>query len=156
MANSIGNDVVALEGVKIGWPNFSGATGPFNKDGKRMFTIFLPEDVAEEMAALGWPVKFPEAQEANPEDDYQQDARIQVSLKMDGARPPKIALIGTGAPTLLTADTVGIVDTSAINFVDVVFRAYNWEMNGKTGKSAWLKEIYVNLDTGTFADKYGI
>lgn len=156
MANSIGTGVVALEGVQIGWPNFEGAKGEYNKDGKRMFTIFLPDDVAQEMAALGWDVKFPEATQDNAEDEYQQDAKIVVKLKLDGARPPKIALVGTGAPTLLTEENVGIIDRSSIAFVDVVFRAYDWEMNGNSGKSAWLKEIYVNLDTGTFADKYGI
>ena len=155
--DQIGANVVALEGVKIGWTNFQGLEGPFNKKDERFFTVFLPEAVAEELSKLGWNVKFPEAEEI-PEEGFEKNPTIQIKMKIDGARPPKIAIVNgrNNEPVMLNGDSVGILDNTDIDFVDIEFRANNYDVQGRQGKSAWLRALYVTINKYAFDDKYGV
>lgn len=147
---------VTLEDVRIGWTNFSGAKGPFNKEGDLFFELFLREEVATKLADEGYNVKFPDEEEAE-EDEYQKDPHLRIKLKMDGARPPKVVITnGANGSTQLNADTIQILDQADIAGVDIIFRPYEYDVQGSRGKSAWLKALYVTLDRNAFDDKYSV
>lgn len=147
---------VQLEDVRIGWTNFSGAEGKYNKKGEQFFELFLRSDVASKLEDEGYNVKFPEEQEAE-EDEYQKDPHLRIKLRMDGARPPKVVITnGAGGASQLNADTIQILDNVDIATVDIVFRANNYDVNGSTGKSAWLKALYITLNRTAFDDKYNV
>ena len=48
-----------------------------------------------------------------------------------------------GTRTYLNEDTVGLLDNTDIERADLELRPYNWEVNGKTGTKAYVKELIV-------------
>ena len=153
---SIKPNEVQLEDVRIGWTNFSGSKGPFNKEGDLFFELFLRQDVANALADEGYNVKFPD-EEDQEEDEYQKDPHLRIKLKMDGARPPKVVITnGSNGSTQLNADTIQILDQADILTVDIIFRPYEYDVQGSRGKSAWLKGLYVTLNRSAFDDKYNL
>jgi hypothetical protein len=51
-------NTVLMEGVRIIFRNFAGKEGQYNREGDRNFGVILPDDVAQQMLADGWNVKY--------------------------------------------------------------------------------------------------
>lgn len=142
-------DNIRIEGARIGFRNFSGEEGRFNPKGRRNFCVFLDEDIAKDMEKEGWNVKWLQPREEGDE----PQAYLQVKLVF-GKIPPKIVLVTGRGKTRLDEDTVNILDWAEIQNVDLVIRPYNWEVNGNTGVSAYIKTMYVTLREDEFESKY--
>lgn len=140
---------IRIEGAKIGFRNFSGEEGRFNPKGRRNFCVFLEEDIAKDMEKEGWNVKWLQPREEGDE----PQAYLQVKVVF-GKIPPKIVLVTGRGKTRLDEDTVNILDWAEIQNVDLVIRPYNWEVNGSTGVSAYIKTMYVTLREDEFESKY--
>ena len=142
-------DNIRIEGARIGFRNFSGEEGRFNPKGRRNFCVFLEEDIAKDMEKEGWNVKWLQPREEGDE----PKAYLQVKVVF-GKIPPKIVLVTGRGKTRLDEDTVNILDWAEIQNVDLVIRPYNWEVNGNTGVSAYIKTMYVTLREDEFESKY--
>lgn len=142
-------DNIRIEGARIGFRNFSGEEGRFNPKGRRNFCVFLEEDIAKDMEKEGWNVKWLQPREEGDE----LQAYLQVKVVF-GKIPPKIVLVTMRGKTRLDEDTVNILDWAEIQNVDLVIRPYNWEVNGNTGVSAYIKTMYVTLKEDEFESKY--
>ena len=142
-------DNIRIEGARIGFRNFSGEEGRFNPKGRRNFCVFLEEDIAKDMEKEGWNVKWLQPREEGDE----LQAYLQVKVVF-GKIPPKIVLVTERGKTRLDEDTVNILDWAEIQNVDLVIRPYNWEVNGNTGVSAYIKTMYVTLREDEFESKY--
>lgn len=140
---------IRIEGARIGFRNFSGEEGRFNPKGRRNFCVFLEEDIAKDMEKEGWNVKWLQPREEGDE----PQAYLQVKVVF-GKIPPKIVLVTGRGKTRLDEDTVNILDWAEIQNVDLVIRPYNWEVNGSTGVSAYIKTMYVTLREDEFESKY--
>ena len=140
---------IRIEGARIGFRNFSGEEGRFNPKGRRNFCVFLEEDIAKDMKKEGWNVKWLEPREEG--DDPQAYLQVKVVF---GKIPPKIVLVTGRGKTRLDEDTVNILDWAEIQNVDLIIRPYNWEVNGDTGVSAYIKTMYVTLREDEFETKY--
>lgn len=147
---------VSLENVRIGFRNFEGREGMYNKKGERSFAVFLDKLTAEEMAADGWNVKFPKdnGQGVDPDMDA-REPYIQVSVGFE-AYPANVFLISNGNPTKLTEDEVAMLDWAEIENVDLVLRPYEWSVNRNSGIKAYLKSGYFTIVVDRFAAKYGL
>ena len=147
-----------LEGAQIGFRNFEGREGQFNRKGERSFVVFLDRLTAENLASQGWNVKFPKPDERweNPEEDPRTPTLpVEVSYK---AIPPKVIVINGegGVKTRLGEAEVGTLDWAQIERIDLVINPYLWEMNGRTGIKAYLGAIYVTIVSDPFIEKYGV
>jgi hypothetical protein len=147
---------VSLENVRIGFRNFEGREGQYNRKGDRSFAIFLNREIADELAAEGWNVKYPKpsAGRVDPDED-ERDPFLQVSVGFD-AYPANVFLIANGEASKITGDEVKMLDWAEIENVDVVIRPYEWSVNGSTGIKAYLKSGYFSIIVDNFAAKYGV
>lgn len=146
---------VNIEGARIGFKNFEGREGLYNKAGDRSFAIFLDKQTADAMHAEGWNVKYPKERETvDPEEDT-RDPHIQVSLSFDNY-PANVFLISNENVTKISGEEVSMLDWAEMVNVDLVLRPYTWTVNGNTGIKAYLKAGYFTIQTDAFAEKYGI
>lgn len=148
--------VATLENVRIGFRNFEGREGQYNKAGDRSFAVFLDPATAEAMAADGWNVKFPKPN-PNPVDPDQEprDAYLQVTVGFD-YYPANVFLVSGGTPTKLSEEAVQMLDWAEIENVDLVLRPYEWSVNKSSGIKAYLKSGYFTIVNDPFAHKYGM
>lgn len=143
-----------LADVEIGFRNFAGREGAYNREGDRNFVIFLRDQEAKNLEEQGWNVKWPKPLDDPDEEDTRQPY-LPVAVSLD-PYPPKIVLVAGDKPTLLHGDDIDVLDTATIDNVDAVIRPYSWSVNGNSGVKAYLKAIYVTIATDGFEAKYGI
>lgn len=136
-----------LEHVTIGrgsFRNFSGERKGFNKTGKRIFSVFLPEDLALDLMDIGWYIKKRDPYREGDDPTYQFDIEASYDTKDGKFRPPVVKLKSwDGKETMLTEETVGILDTVDIDDATLEVRPYNWDVDGKSGCKAYLQELIV-------------
>lgn len=147
---------VTLANAQIGFKNFQGLAGKFNKAGDRSFAVFMDEALAKELEAEGWNVKWPkERDESKFDEEDTRHAHLPVAITFDNF-PPKVILIAGEQKTMLSAETVDMLDWAEIENVDLIVRPYNWEVNGEKGVKAYVKAMYVTIVTDAFTSKYGM
>ena len=144
-----------IAGARIGFKNFTGLEGPYNKEGERSFAVFLDEELAETLLADGWNVKLPRLRElaSDEEDTRQPHLAVEVAF---GKFPPKIVTITNDIPKVLSEEEVNTLDWLQIENVDLVINPYHWSVNGNSGVKAYLKAIYATIESDMFSQKYGI
>ena len=147
---------VSLEDVRIGFRNFEGREGQYNKSGDRSFAVFLDKQTADRMASEGWNVKYPKVNPNSIDPDEElRDPHIQVTVGFD-YYPANVILISNGNPTRLSEEQVQMLDWAEIEHVDLVLRPYQWSVNGNSGIKAYLKSGYFTIVSDPFAQKYGL
>lgn len=148
---------IKLEGIRMMWRNLRGEKKQFNEAGKRNFAIPLDEDLALELADIGWNVRMKE--KANDEGKLEKLYHLAVNVKLDGKNPPRIFMITWGPDgeprrTQLDEDTVGLLDFAEFDNVDVILRPYNYDFNGKKGVTHYLKTLFATLHVDDLEKKY--
>lgn len=140
------------ENARILFRNFSGKVGRYNTSGKRTFVLVLTKEEADRLSEEGWNVKFLKPIEEGSE----PTPYIPVTIKYnaDSSRSPKIYMVTNKKKTLLTEETVGTLDYAEIANVDLVLSPYKWDLDGRTGVSAYLKTMYVTVIEDDFGGKY--
>jgi hypothetical protein len=151
------NKVINLENVRIGFRNFEGREGDYNKAGDRSFVAFLDEQTARELHAEGWNVKFPKEQPDRTDPD--QEARepyLHISVGFANF-PANVFIISEGKdPVKLYEEDVSMLDWAELETVDLVIRPYHWSVRNDSGIKAYLKNGYFTIVTDRFASKYGL
>lgn len=139
-----------VEDAEIRWPNFSGAPTAFNTlGGKRSFNVVLDKATADLMANDGWNVKCKLPDDENPHDFCFIEVTVGYKYKA-----PKIVLITSSGRTNLTEENVGTLDALDIKTVDMIARAYEWQVGDKAGITAYLQTMYVTIEEDDLDRKY--
>lgn len=138
-----------VENARIIFRNFAGKESKFNPQGKRNFCLLLDSDIAEVLKDQGWNVKV--LAPRNEEDDPQP--YIQVAVAFENY-PPNVYLISGNKKTKLDEDSISVLDYAEIENVDLIVNPSRWEVSGKTGVKAYLKNMYVTIVENEFEKKY--
>lgn len=151
------SEPVVLENVNIIFRNFAGAETQYNKEGDRNFGVILEDHIADAMEADGWNIKTLKLREDADEGEVPKRwLPVTVAWPKPGQRsePPQCYLVTSRGKTKVKEDEAELIDYAEITNVDLIVRPYDWEVNGKTGRKAYLKSIYVTIVEDPLALKY--
>ena len=141
--------ILQIDDARIIYRNFSGVGSKFNREGDRNFAIYIDdEDIANELRDRGWNVKIKPPRE-DGDDPFMF---LPVKIKFND-RGPSVYLVTGNKKTPLNENTVSCLDDIDILSVDLDIRPYDWEVNGKTGRTAYLQSIWVTQEVDRFASR---
>ena len=141
--------ILQIDDARIIYRNFSGVGSKFNREGDRNFAVYIPdEDMAEELKERGWNVKIKPPRE-DGDDPFMF---LPVKIKFND-RGPSVYLVTGNKKTPLNENTVSCLDDIDILSVDLDIRPYDWEVNNKTGRTAYLQSIWVTQEVDRFASR---
>lgn len=143
-------NILEIEDARIIYRNFSGAGSKFNREGDRNFAVIIPnQEIADELMEAGWTVKI-----KPPRDEYDDPFMfLPVKVKFNHRGPHAYVMSGS-RPTRLNEDTIEMLDEIDIASVDMDLRPFDWEVGGKTGRSAYLESINVIQNVDRFGARY--
>lgn len=139
--------ILQIDDARIIYRNFSGEGSKFNREGDRNFSVIIDDPaIADELVAQGWNVKIREPREEG-DDPF---IHLPVKVKFNG-RGPRIYLVTGNRQNELDEESVSVIDNLDILSVDLDVRPYDWEVNGKTGRTAYLHSMRVIQEVDRFA-----
>lgn len=142
--------ILQIESAKIIYRNFGGAATKYNREGDRNFAVIIPnDDIKDKLVEEGWNVKIKPPREEN-------DAPfmfLPVKIKFN-SRGPAAYIVSGDSVQKLNEDTIEILDEIDIQFADMDLRPYDWNVNGKTGRTAYLQAINVIQNIDRFGAMY--
>ena len=142
--------ILNIDEAAIIYRNFAGRADKFNREGDRNFALIIPtEELADRLINDGWNVKV-----KPPRDDQETPFMyLPVKIKFND-RGPNCYLVTAGRANRLDEESIGILDDVDILNVNLDIRPYDWEVNGKTGRTAYLQGIEVTQRVDRFAARY--
>ena len=140
-------DILQIDDARIIYRNFAGRGDKFNREGDRNFAVVIPEEeMANELTNLGWNVKIKPPRE----DGDTPFMFLPVKVKFNG-RGPNVYLKTGRNKNRLDEESIGLLDDIDIVCVNLDIRPYDWDVNGKSGRTAYLQNIEVIQDVDRFA-----
>lgn len=145
------NGMLQIDDAKIIYRNFSGVGSKFNREGDRNFSVLIDDPkVADELIEMGYNVKIKPPRE---EGDL-PFMHLPVKVKFNDRGPKAYLYAGGDKAVELTEETIGCLDDVDIRTTDVDIRPYDWEVNGKAGRTAYMLGIHVVQEVDRFAARY--
>lgn len=142
--------VLEIDDARIIYRNFAGEQTKYNRAGDRNFAVVIPNDeIKDALIAEGWNVKI------KPPRDEDDSPFMFLPVKVAfNSRGPAIYIQSGDQPQRLNEETVRMLDEIDISSVDMDLRPYDWEVNGKTGRSAYLQSMNVIQNIDRFGAMY--
>jgi hypothetical protein len=132
-------ETITFRDAPIIFKNFTGEKRQYNAEGDRNFSVMMREEDALPLMEAGWKVKPLKRREEDEEQLYQLKVAVNYSN-----RPPRVWLVTSGGRTLLGEGLVGMLDQLDSIKVDLIVLAYDWEVNGNTGRKAYLQSLFFH------------
>ena len=142
--------ILQIDDARIAFRNFRGEGDKFNREGDRKFVLIIPtEEIADALTKEGWNVKIRDPREEGDTPFMY----LPVKVKFND-RGPQVYLVTGNRRNRLDEGTVAMLDDIDIINVNLDIRPYDWEVNGKTGRTAYLQAIEVFQEIDRFAARY--
>lgn len=151
MATRVPDIFFRMDDAHILYRNFTGRKGPFNAEGDRNFCLDLTGENVEELAAIGWNVKWTKPKE---EGDILTPF-LPVAVKYV-FKPPRVVIVKSNGQTNLTEDTLEILDYVEFTTVDLIVRGWWWEVSDGSGYKAELKTMFATIYEDELERKYSM
>ena len=142
--------ILQIDDARIAFRNFRGEGDKFNREGDRNFVLIIPtEDIADVLCKEGWNVKIKDPREEGDTPFMYLPVKVKFN-----ERGPQVYLKTGDRVNKLDEDSVAILDDIDILSVSMDIRPYDWEVNGKTGRTAYLQSMEVVQEIDRFAARY--
>lgn len=140
--------ILQIDDAKIIYRNFAGVGSKFNREGDRNFAVLIEDEaLAEQLTNDGWNVKI----KLPRDEDDSPFMYLPVKVKFNERGPSAYLKIGRNM-TRLDEESIACLDKINILSVDLDIRPFDWEVNGKVGRTAYLQAIRVTQDVDRFAE----
>lgn len=144
-------DILQIDDARIIFKNFEGRGDKFNREGDRNFSLLIEDpDTADALADKGWNVKIKQGRD----EDEEPFMRLPVKVKFTEYGPNVYLRTGERV-NKLDEESIGCLDNIDIESVSMDIRPYDWEVNGRTGRTAYLQSMEVVQRIDRFAARYG-
>ena len=142
--------ILQIDDARIIYRNFRGEGGKFNREGDRNFAVVIPkQELADELLNRGWNVKI------KPPKDEEDSPFMYLPVKVKfNDRGPQVYLRTGDRVNRLDEETISVLDDVDIRSVDLDIRPYDWDVNGTSGRTAYLQSIEVIQEIDRFAARY--
>jgi hypothetical protein len=142
--------ILQIDDAMITYRNFSGTGTKFNREGDRNFALIIDDpEIADALKEEGWNVRV------KPPREEGDDPFMYLSVKIKfSERGPNIYLATGNNLNKLDEDSIACLDDIDIIGVDLDIRPYDWDVNGKSGRTAYLQSIKVTQRVDRFAQEY--
>lgn len=142
--------ILQIDDARIIHRNFAGRGDKYNREGDRNFSVVIPDqELADRLIADGWNVKIKPPRE----DGDEPFMFLPVKVKFND-RGPRVYLISGNRKNELDEESIGCLDDVDIVSVDLDIRPFDWDVNGKTGRTAYLQSMAVVQQLDRFAERY--
>ena len=142
-------EILRIENTNLIFRNFSGRPSEYNKNGDKGTGVIIPEEMVNELVDKGWNVKERPSRDGQESPLYYMNAKC----RFDNI-PPKIYMCTSHKKVKLDEETVDQIDYSEISSIDIEISPYDYTVRGESGRSAYIKTMYVNVIEDAFAEKY--
>lgn len=138
--------ILQVDDARIIFRNFRGEGSKFNREGDRNFALLIDDrGVADALIKEGWNVRIkPPREEGDSPFMY---LPVKVKFSEYG---PRVYLRSGNATNRLDEESIDCLDNIDILGVDLDIRPYDWEVQGKTGRTAYLQSICVTQEVDRF------
>ena len=141
--------ILQIDDARIIFKNFEGRGDKFNREGDRNFSLLIEDpNTADALKREGWNVKIKDS--GDGEDPFM---RLPVKVKFTDYGP-NVYLVSGGRRVELDEESIGCLDNIDIESVDMDLRPYDWDVNGRTGRTAYLQSMQVVQRIDRFAARY--
>ena len=142
--------ILQIDDAKIIFKNFSGRGDKFNREGDRNFSLLIEDpDTADALIKEGWNVRIKDSRD----EDEPPFMRLPVKIKFTDYGP-NVYLITGDRRNELDEESISCLDNIDIESVDMDIRPYDWEVNGRTGRTAYLQSMEVIQRIDRFSARY--
>lgn len=141
--------IIQVDDARIIFRNFSGAPAKYNREGDKNFSLVIDsQEIADALIKEGWNVKI----RAPREEGELPFMHLPVKVKFND-RGPNVYLQSGAKRVKLDEESIECLDHVDILSIDMDIRPYDWEVNGKTGRSAYLHSMCVTQEVDRFAEE---
>ena len=142
--------ILQIDDAKIIFKNFEGRGDKFNREGDRNFSLLIEDpETAQALLDKGWNVKIKPARDED-EGDFM---RLPVKVKFTDYGPSVYLKSGDNV-NRLDEESIACLDNIDIESVDMDIRPFDWEVNGREGRTAYLQSLHVTQRIDRFAARY--
>lgn len=139
-----------IDGRQIIFKNFEGRGDKFNREGDRNFSLRIDdENTADALVKEGWNVRIKEGRD----EDEGPFMRLPIKVKFTNYGPNVYLRTGDRVNEL-NEESIACLDNIEIDSVSMDIRPYDWDVNGRTGRTAYLQSMEVVQRIDRFAARY--
>lgn len=144
--------ILQIDDARLVYRNFSGIGSKFNREGDRNFAVVIPdEETKDALIAEGYNIKIKPPRD----EDDSPFMYLPVKIKFNDRGPNIYLQTQTGrSKSRLDDESIGVLDNVDILRVDLDVRPYDWEVNGKEGRTAYLQSMHVTQQVDRFAERF--
>lgn len=142
--------LLQIDDAKMIFKNFEGRGDKFNREGDRNFSLLIEDpETADALIERGWNVKI------KPGRDVDEGPFMRLPVKVKFTEyGPNVYLKTGDRMNRLDEESIACLDNIEIESVDMDIRPFDWEVNGRTGRTAYLQSLHVTQRIDRFAARY--